>query len=562
MDDCKYIISNRPSHDVQANVLIKTKESISSNELHRLLSSGGDERLLIDSSTGLNMYGCPLGPTNPTSSIYLSSSTATPISTGAFIHLTEMMNNLNKINDDNTMDTKMEELRQELLDYFGLASADVDIVFVPSGTDATLQSVFLAKLCLPRSTTILTNLVLAADEAAGRVINAASGCHFNTKNIRGEDINKGTPIACLHGSNGNTSIQCVDLSYEKCRDEAFIEQCVNELIHGNEDIHIFLHAIDTSKLGNRTPSNDCIDRIEKKYTKDLLTVLIDACQFRISPWRVREHIIRDRFITLTGSKFLTGPPFSGAILVPARFRTQIQNAPVDRYMSSELAAYSAISDWPRSWRNVRECVAKYSSVVWQSNVGHFLRLTAAVFELRRYLSIPLEWREQFIVAAGAEIRAVFATFPDLLQPVENIERSSFFDENDAEFRHPTIFPFRVRRLDKTFLDQEASKDLYIKLQRPTDVHPIRCVIGQPVPIVLSDSLDTTMVFRLAIDALTTVYKQQSNSNRKSPALNTNEQNPDLKYKNMIYNDKSRNFTIYSSTIVSFNVLFTGLPREK
>ncbi|UJR32518.1 hypothetical protein I4U23_019980 [Adineta vaga] len=487
---------------VQSDATTKDKESISSLELIRLLGSGGDERLSIESSTGFNMYGCPLDPTNPSTSIYLSSSTATPISNGAFVHLTEIMNSLNKIPDDNVIDERIEGLRQELLGYFGLTLNDADIVFVPSGTDATLQSVFLAKLCLPRSTTVLTNVILGADEAAGRVSNAASGRHFNLKNIRGEDVKKGAPIAGLHGPDDNSNTRCIEYSYQKCQDEAFIEQSINDLTRSHEDTHIFLHALDTSKLGNRTPSHECLNRIEQQHSKEVLTILIDACQFRISSSRVREHISRNRFVTLTGSKFLAGPPFSGAILVPACFRAQIQKASVQNYMSSELAAYSAISDWPQSWTNVRKCLADYSTVLWQSNIGHFLRLTAAVFELRRYLVIPLEWREQFIIAAGAEIRAAFSTYAGLLQPVVNMKRSSFYDENDEEFRHETIFPFLIRQSSKTFLSEEACKDLYNKLRLQTDAHPIICVIGQPATLSLKEYPEPVTTFRFAIDART------------------------------------------------------------
>jgi hypothetical protein len=450
------------------------------------------------------MYGCTPGPRRTSTSIHLSSSTATPISTSAFAHLTEAMTTLNKTEDSNDVDERMEILRQQFLDYFGIQSTDADIVFVPSGTDATLQSVFLSRICLPRPTTVLTSLILAVDEAAGRVLNAASGFHFNSNNNRGEAVSKGSPIAGLHGLDSDNTIRCIELSYIKCQDEAFIEELTDRLVNHSGDSHVLLHAIDCSKLGNRTPTHDCLNRIEQQHSKEVLTVLIDACQFRLSPKRIRDHISRGRLVTITGSKFLTGPPFSGAIIVPARFRNQIQRAPVNNYMSSELAAYTVVSDWPQSWTNIRCSLGAYSVKSWRSNIGPFLRWTAAVFELRRYLAVPSEWREQFIVEAGAEIQAAFSSVPDLIEPLENKKRSFFFDEHDEEFRHPTIFPFIIRQSseNKSFLNNEACKELYRKLQIPTDAYPFECLIGQPALVVLSKYPEPVTTFRFSIDART------------------------------------------------------------
>ena len=480
-----------------------TKKSISSAELEQLLCSGGDERLLID-STGVNMYGCSPRPIHPSASIYLSSSTATPISNSAFHHLIETMTILNQTEENDTVDERMEALRQELLDYAGIDSADADIVFVPSGTDATLQAVFLAKLYLPRPTTILTSLVLAVDEAASRVVAAASGCHFNTKNNRGEAVSKGSPISGLHGIGGGKTVRCVELSNAKCQDEKLLEELVDSLVHDSEDVHVLLHAIDCSKLGNRTPSHSCLERIEQRHSQENLTILIDACQFRLSPKRFREHITLGRLVTITGSKFITGPPFSGAIIVPARFRAQIQQASVNNYMSNELAAYTTVSDWPRSWTNVRSCLSNYCTGPCRSNIGQFLRWTAAIFELRRYLAVPSEWREKFIVEAGAEIQAVIASVPDLLEPIENATRSYLFDEYDDEFQHSTIFPFLIRQASKSksFLGNEACKELYRKLQLPTDTNPMVCFIGQPTLMALNKYQEPVTSLRLSIDART------------------------------------------------------------
>ncbi len=45
--------------------------------------------------------------------------------------------------------------------------------------------------------------------------------------------------------------------------------------------------------------------------------VVDACQGRIHPSEIAKHVSRGRPVAVTGSKFLGGPPFSGALLLPA-----------------------------------------------------------------------------------------------------------------------------------------------------------------------------------------------------------------------------------------------------
>ena len=476
--------------------------SFSTVELEAALCLGGDERLVVDPSTKVNMYGCSPGPATSSASISLASSTASPISADAFAHLSETMTTLDEERYDSAVDKRLEFLRQTLLDYFGLRPVDADIVFVPSGTDATLQSVFLSRVLSSEPTKTLVSLVLAVDEAASRVIPAASGCHFNCKNPRGETVSKGSPIASLHGHKNTAAIRCIELSHAQCEDESLLEQQIIRLIDHNEGTHVLLHAIDASKFGTRTPSLGLLERIQQRYGTDVLTILIDACQLRLSPRRMREHIARGRLITITGSKFLTGPPFSGAIVVPASFRSQIQQAVISTYMSNELASYTTVTDWPQSWTNIRTCLVASSSSSSKPNIGQFLRWTAAVFQLRRYAAVPQERREQFIIEAGIVVRAVLSSVPELLHPLEDCTRSQFFDEKDEEFRHPTIFPFLIRRpgKEKGFLDYEACRQLHHKLKLPTDAFPVACLIGQPVDLVLNDHHEPKAALRLSIDA--------------------------------------------------------------
>ena len=61
---------------------------------------------------------------------------------------------------------------------------------------------------------------------------------------------------------------------------------------------------------------------------------------------VHQGIIFGVMVLVTGSKFFTGPPFSGALLVPASLSGAI-NAVTD--IAPGLLEYTNRSDWPASW---------------------------------------------------------------------------------------------------------------------------------------------------------------------------------------------------------------------
>jgi hypothetical protein len=79
---------------------------------------------------------------------------------------------------------------------------------------------------------------------------------------------------------------------------------------------VLLVLADVSKTGLIAPSLACVTALQRRWP-DALDILVDACQFRLAPATLRAYLIHNFMIALTGSKFLTGPTFSGALLIPA-----------------------------------------------------------------------------------------------------------------------------------------------------------------------------------------------------------------------------------------------------
>jgi len=64
---------------------------------------------------------------------------------------------------------------------------------------------------------------------------------------------------------------------------------------------------DLSKTGLLAPSPACATRL--KTLRQQLDVLVDACQFRLSPSTLRSYLEQGFMVAITGSKFLPGRRF-------------------------------------------------------------------------------------------------------------------------------------------------------------------------------------------------------------------------------------------------------------
>ena len=74
--------------------------------------------------------------------------------------------------------------------------------------------------------------------------------------------------------------------------------------------------MDSSKLGWSGPSEACLQDIAATWPSQVVVVM-DACQMRLGLPQLQDYLARNYLVLMTGSKFFTGPAFSGALLVPA-----------------------------------------------------------------------------------------------------------------------------------------------------------------------------------------------------------------------------------------------------
>ena len=331
------------------------------------LVSGGDERLALDPRTGRNRYGTPPHPAP--GEIHFSSSTASPISPRGLAAADAAFARLLG-GDAATASAWMDGIRTRLLDLYGIPGAEV--ILTASGTEAELVLLTLAQKLLTRP---LRNIVVAPGETGSGVTLAAGGRHFLDSAPHSATVGKG---AVLDGmAAGDVEVVGVPirdaagapLGTEKVDNDVL--RCAEMAFWAGRDVVV--HCLDASKTGLSGFARDTAATL-KTLAGGRCVVVVDACQLRCSAEAIRRDLDAGFFVSITGSKFAGGPPFSGALLVPPDLVERLGAAPGP----AGLSAYTARNDWPARLRTPGEGFGALH------NIGLGLRWEAALAELEAY----------------------------------------------------------------------------------------------------------------------------------------------------------------------------------
>jgi hypothetical protein len=460
--------------------------------LDDLLSGGGDPRLQLDPISRLNDYGCGASPLPETHSF--ASSTASTISERGYeragLAREELMRLAIAVGLEEALETRIEEMREELKSYLCLPSKAVDVVFSASGTDSQLHALALAHSLLGSG---LKTIIVGADQTGSGTIFTARGRHFNRFAANGAIVRKDTPIEGLAGDCLTVPLaDASGLSMRADADAAVLTAVETAVADGTG---VLLQIMDASKLGWRAPSQACLDEIARRWPQKVV-VAVDACQLRLSRRRLRSHLDRGYMVLITGSKFFGGPAFSGALLVPSLLSLAPQRG---EGVAAGLVDYANRNDWPQRWSALR---SRFES---RPNLGQWLRWEAALEEIKAYYAIPDAWRAM----ALREYRTGIEDLMALSSSLHLTGAGATAAADDEEFAEATIFPFTLNRGGRALSSHEC-RALYSVLwqdlscvidggKADRDIIARRCLIGQPVRIERPGS-EPTAVLRLCIGA--------------------------------------------------------------
>jgi hypothetical protein len=357
--------------------------ALTASDLTRLMTTGGDARIVLDPATGLNRY---FSAPRPSGVLAYASSTANDISAEAFAHLQALPGGPDLSGAD--YGDRLQALRERIRRAYGVAD-DVDIVFSPSGTD--LEYVALA-CAAGRGRAGIHNILLGADEVGSGCIHSAHGRYFAAETALGCATRAGDPVPGL----GETHVEMIDVPVRdpngRARPSAEIAAKMDSAVRAAEAgrRHVLVHVVHGSKTGLILPALDDIDRLAEAH-RGAVTFVVDACQARITSPAIADYLARDAIVFVTGSKFMGGPPFSGFALVPSRFREQAQP------LAPGLATLFRRGEWPGGWPGA-------DSLEPGANPGLLLRLEASIFELERFQSLSLDAVTRIILCFHQSVR--------------------------------------------------------------------------------------------------------------------------------------------------------------
>ncbi|GFE94644.1 hypothetical protein [Acetobacter persici] len=450
-----------------------------------LMAEGGDARLNIDPRTGLNHYGCSHRP-RPWA-ITFASSTASSLSergfTGGEMARVQLAKAVLANKAPQALQTLALDVRSFLAEWYGLPGQD-RIVLASSGTDVALAVLALSTLPGQPVTTILT----APEETGSGVPLASHGQHFAQETALGLSVCKGRLVDGFPEDTACVALPLRDAQGHLRPEAEVTASCQSEvrqqLAQGRR---VLLHVLDLSKTGLLAPDLKALEVLCDQYPGQL-DVVVDACQARLMPERVQAYLSRGWAVMVTGSKFFTGPPFCGALLLPESWKARLDQGA----LPAGLAAYANQCEWPASLA----CRGLASGF----NHGLLLRWRAAQAEMAALSAIPSASVARRLQSFLAAVTQGIAANPDLeFLPQPAPLREALPHDWD---RQQTILSFLVRAPESTRgvvpLDLARCRKLYQWLnadlsayvpQEQAALAALLCHIGQPVPIPHAQAAD-------------------------------------------------------------------------
>lgn len=443
----------------------------STTSVSLLLGTGGDRRIWPDPITRRNRYGTLATPADD--EISFASTTASNVSGEGFLAAGIELARLVNLESTSPLvvDQWFADVRHRIGLYLGCANAE--IILAASGTDAELLALCLFAGLSKRP---LTNILVAPDETGSGVPQAAAGCHYSDFTALGTAVEAGASLEGLSPDRVDVRVIAIRDEMGAARDQHRID---TDLIAAVEhelgrDRDVLVHVLDTSKTGLTGVTRQTARHVAA-LAPGRVHVIVDACQFRCSISALQQDLADGFIVAVTGSKFIAGPPFSGALLVPAALAAEFA-ARAD--IPAGLSDYTAAHDWPASLR-------EQMSFVFRSefNLGLGLRWAAALASLSRYAEI-----------AESRQRMIKDHFVSLVRSRLEGQKEVFLhpDDDGDHLGARAIVPLTMTQASGAFASFEESQRIHLMMRELAE-GPI-CHMGQAV------RLGGRTVLRLAASA--------------------------------------------------------------
>ena len=351
--------------------------------LELLLVAGGDERLKLSAATGLNRYGTV--PRPRPEAIQFSSSTASSISDYSFRLCASLQGRLlGRVVAHGAVAAEphlmlADAVRREIARLLGLDAGSADPVLTASGTDTELLAVALALAADDRP---LANILIAPEETGRGVVLAGQGQYFGEQTSLGLPVRKGEAL----WPQRRFAIRTVPIRDEAGRIRPVARISAETRLHVEAALaageRVLLHLVLGSKTGISAPPLELIEEL-RALDPARVDVVVDACQLRVSPVLLGDLVRRGWMLQASGSKFLTGPAFSGALVLSTAMRERVEGA---ASLLRQAPGISAPADWPPAWRERLQ-----PAPAGAASMGALFRWVAALCEAELLGTLPTDF---------------------------------------------------------------------------------------------------------------------------------------------------------------------------
>lgn len=394
------------------------------------LIDGDDPRLLLDARSGRNHYLCR--PHVEPDLLRLGSSTASAISSAGF----EIAD---RIRDQMAAECLCrpaalvfadhgKRITEQIYQCCGLDKATgitSHVLLTASGTDSHRQAFeLLRELDMEQAWCVL--IVDAAETGRG-----VPDAFFPNK---ADVVCREIAIRDEHGMPLAESV--IDENVLKQSEEAI-----------NQQRKVLLVMVDQSKSGCIAPSLSCATRLQQRFPAQL-HILLDACQFRIANSTLQAYLKHGMMVAITGSKFLAGPSFSGALVVPDSNR-------------------------------VFDDMIKYKTNLSMLQPGSLIRWYVALASWQAFLTLDAAQAKHWLEQCAQRIEQRLSSDTSFLRlPGQNQRRGIKTTRWDA---CTTIFPFTLSQScsgePPVYADFATTLAIYKELQQSGDR---RVQLGRPI----------------------------------------------------------------------------------
>lgn len=440
-----------------------------------LLSQGGDDRSTIDPISLKNKYH---SKTLPYYDYQRSSCTSSSISLETYLSLEQKHFDLMAANLLGEIDneTLFHNQNDEILSYFVTPAIKekVSILSTPSGTDVEFLCTWLGMLRgseIYGDDKISVSVFVNGDLEVGSGTKLAAGLkHFSSRAPQGHKLEKDISVSQFDNISINVeSFKTRDEKtnvYNSPESEKAVYDKVKQEVQANK-IVVF-HYVHASKTGVCIPSYNMTKKIKEDFG-DKVIMVVDAAQMRLRSDSVEQYLEMGMNVIVTGSKFIGGAPFSGALLVNEKDSQSFLEAKID--LPVEFDQYF-------DQFGVSKLVKRVKSQKKWSNWGLFMRWEVALHEMKQFDRIPLEFANRFIYEWGKKVEKIIES--EKIK-VNILKESALLPSDESSLSHAnSIVPFEIVTTPK--LTQEQLKNIHARMTVKRTRDDIICEIGQPVQI--------------------------------------------------------------------------------